>query len=212
MDPSGHNKPERPLVIGLTGGIGSGKSTIADFFTNLGITVIDADAIARALVEPGQAALQELAASFGEQCINADGRLDRAWLRDRVFADETRRHRLEAILHPRIRMEISRLIMAADTPYCVVVIPLLLETQQGDLVDRVLVVDCTEDRQLARASARDGSRREQVQAIMAAQASRAQRLAIADDVITNDGTLDELREQVRLLHEKYLALAGPGTD
>lgn len=212
MDPSGHNKPDHPLVVGLTGGIGSGKSTIADFFTNLGITVIDADAIARALVEPGQAALQELAASFGEQCINADGRLDRAWLRDRVFADETRRHRLEAILHPRIRMEINRLIMAADTPYCVVVIPLLLETQQGDLVDRVLVVDSTEDRQLARASARDGSRREQVQAIMAAQASRAQRLAIADDVITNDGTLDELREQVRSLHEKYLALAGPGTD
>ncbi len=216
MAPSGSDTPGpdrtgRPLVVGLTGGIGSGKSTVADFFQALDVPVIDADAIAHALVDPGQPALAEIVAAFGESCIDASGRLDRAWLRERVFSDSTRRHRLEAILHPKIRMEIRELIKGVAGPYCVVVIPLLLETEQQDLVDRVLVVDCTQDHQLDRASARDGRTRGEILAIMAIQAPRESRLAIADDIIRNNGSLDELRLQVLLQHERYLEIATRGT-
>jgi dephospho-CoA kinase len=217
VDPSGSDTPDpvrsgRPLVVGLTGGIGSGKSTVADLFGSLGVPVIDADAIAHALVEPGQPALQEIITTFGEHCVDASGLLDRGWLRQRVFSDSTQRLRLEAILHPKIRMKIRQLVNAVTEPYCVVVIPLLVETGQRDLVDRVLVVDCTHDQQLDRASARDGRTREEIQAIMGVQATRERRLAIADDIIRNSGTLEALRGEVRLQHQRYLEIAahGPG--
>ncbi|MDH3870860.1 MAG: dephospho-CoA kinase [Gammaproteobacteria bacterium] len=206
------DRTRRPLVVGLTGGIGSGKSTVADLFKTLGVPVIDADEIAHALVEPGHPALQEIITTFGEHCIDANGQLDRGWLRERVFTDAGLRHRLEAILHPKIRMKISELIKTVAKPYCLVVIPLLLETGQMDLVDRVLVVDCTPDRQVERAAARDGRAREEILAIMGVQATRESRLGIADDVISNDSTLDELHTRVKSQHKKYLEIAahGPG--
>ena len=217
MDPSGSvtqdpGRTGRPLVVGLTGGIGSGKSTVADIFRTLGVPVIDADEIAHALVRPGQPALQEIITTFGEDCVDASGQLKRGWLRERVFTDAGLRHRLETILHPKIRMKISELIKTVAEPYCLVVIPLLLETGQVDLVDRVLVVDSTPDRQIERAVARDGRAREEILAIMGVQASRESRQGIADDVISNDGTLDELRAQVTSQHKQYLEIAahGPG--
>ena len=211
MDPSGSIKPGPTLVVGLTGGIGSGKSTVADFFRGLDVPVIDADEIAHALVAPGQPALQEIIAAFGERCIDADGQLDRGWLRDRVFSDAAQRHRLEAILHPKIRIKISALVKTVEAPYCIVVIPLLLETDQLDLVDRVLVVDSSQENQLARVAARDGRSRVEILAIMGVQAPRERRLARADDVISNNGTLDELLAQVRSQHAKYLECAAHGS-
>ena len=211
MDPFGSIKPGPTLVVGLTGGIGSGKSTVADFFRGLDVPVIDADEIAHALVAPGQPALQEIIAAFGERCIDADGQLDRGWLRDRVFSDAAQRHRLEAILHPKIRIKISALVKTVEAPYCIVVIPLLLETDQLDLVDRVLVVDSSQENQLARVAARDGRSRVEILAIMGVQAPRERRLARADDVISNNGTLDELLAQVRSQHAKYLECAAHGS-
>jgi dephospho-CoA kinase len=216
VDPPGSVKPGpsqtgSPLIVGLTGGIGSGKSTVADYFRILDVPVIDADEIAHALVAPGQSALQEIITAFGEHCVDVNGHLDRNWLRERVFSDSTQRRRLESILHPKIRMKIRGLIEAVDAPYCIVVIPLLLETDQKDLVDRILVVDCTEDTQVARAAARDGHAREEIRAIMGVQATRQSRLALADDIINNNGTLDELRAQVQIQHEKYLEFTAHGT-
>jgi len=211
VDPFGSIKPGPTLVVGLTGGIGSGKSTVADFFRGLDVPVIDADEIAHALVAPGQPALQEIIAAFGERCIDADGQLDRGWLRDRVFSDAAQRHRLEAILHPKIRIKISALVKTVEAPYCIVVIPLLLETDQLDLVDRVLVVDSSQENQLARVAARDGRSRVEILAIMGVQAPRERRLARADDVISNNGTLDELLAQVRSQHAKYLECAAHGS-
>ena len=196
-----------PLVIGLTGGIGSGKSTVAGIFQELGIPVIDADDIAHALVAPGQPALGEIIRAFGPASVDASGALDRKFLRKLVFSDPAQRRRLEAILHPRIRREIIGLITNIQAPYCIVVIPLLLETDQQDLVDRVLVVDARTDSQIARVTTRNGLARHEITAVIAAQASRDSRLAAADEVINNEGTLDELAIQVRVLHEKYLIIA-----
>ena len=197
----------RPLIIGLTGGIGSGKSTVAGIFQQLGVPVIDADVIARALVAPGQPALKEIIKAFGPDSVDASGVLDRNRLRKLVFSDPEQRRRLEAILHPRIRLEIIALTTNIQTPYCIVVIPLLLETDQRDLVDRILVVDTGVDKQLARVTMRNGLSEYEITAIIAAQASRDQRLAAADEVINNDGSLDELAPQVRAQHEKYLKIA-----
>jgi dephospho-CoA kinase len=195
------------LVIGLTGGIGSGKSTVAGLFEQLHVPVIDADALARAMVAPGQPALQEIIEAFGRASVDASGRLDRSHMRHRVFADPAARHRLESILHPRIRREIIAWISSIRTPYCIVVIPLLLESGGQDLVDRILVIDAGTDRQIERVMRRNDLRRREIDAIIAAQATREHRLAVADDVINNDGPPDELEIQVRALHEKYLGLA-----
>jgi len=203
--PGGENN--RALVIGLTGGIGSGKSAVAALFEQLDIPVIDADDIARAMVEPGQPALREIIDIFGPASTDASGRLDRTRLRKLVFSDPVQRQRLEAILHPRIRREIIARTTILQTPYCIVVIPLLLETSQQDLVDRILVVDAGVERQIERVAKRSGLPRHEIDAIIAAQASRDRRLAIADEVINNDGTRDELEVQVRALHEKYLKIA-----
>ncbi|HEX7045630.1 MAG TPA: dephospho-CoA kinase [Burkholderiales bacterium] len=195
------------LRIGLTGGIGSGKSTVAELFARRGVPVVDTDVIAREVVAPGQPAIAEIERAFGREVLDAAGRLDRAALRRRVFDDPAARARLEAILHPRIRAEVERRLAALEAPYCLVVVPLLVETNFVDLIDRVLVVDADEALQIARTSTRDAVTPEAVERVMAAQASRAERLARADDVIRNDGTLSELEREVERLHARYLALA-----
>ena len=195
------------LRIGLTGVIASGKSTVAQRFTELGIPVIDADDSSRFVVAPGQPGLVELTRRFGPGVLTADGGLDRRTLRNLVFADPQLRRDLEAILHPLIRADMGRRASAAVGPYLVMAIPLLVEGGKPDRVDRILVVDVDEDVQLERVMARDSTTLEQARAIIAAQASRAARLEAADDVIVNSGTVSELRQAVDGLHEHYLRLA-----
>lgn len=195
-------------VVGLTGGIGSGKSTVANLFVERGAALVDTDAIAHALTGPGGAAIDALRAAFGDDCLTADGALDRARMRARVFADPAVRGHLEAVLHPLIRAESRRQVEAAHAPYVVLAVPLLVES--GDWASRchrVLVVDCPPAQQRARVMARNGLSAEDVDRIMAAQASRAQRLAAADDVIANDGAHEDLPAQVERLHQRYRALA-----
>jgi dephospho-CoA kinase len=193
--------------VALTGGIASGKSTVAGMFAALGVPVIDTDLIAREVVEPGRPALASVVDAFGPEVLALDGSLDRRRLRDRVFADSGQRRRLEAILHPAIRVEMERQSQAAGGAYQLLVIPLLAEGGRRDHVDRVLLVDAPESAQLERLMRRDGSTREQAEAALRAQASRAQRRAIADDVLDNTGDPAALRAQVAALHERYLALA-----
>lgn len=195
------------LVIGLTGGIGSGKTAASDWFAAQGIEVVDADLVSRLVVEPGQPALAEIRAHFGDAVVTADGRLDRAALRARVFNDPAERRWLEALLHPRIAAEIFRQLQAARSPYAILVSPLLFETGQKDFVRRTLLVDVPEDVQLSRTSARDKVDAQQVRNIMAAQMSRTDRRARADDIVVNDGSLADLHAQLAPLHERYLALA-----
>lgn len=195
------------LVIGLTGGIGSGKTAASDWFVARGIIVVDADVVARLVVEPGLPALAEIRRHFGDDVITADGRLDRAALRTRVFNDPAERRWLETLLHPRIAAEILRQLQAATSPYAILVSPLLFETAQRDFVRRTLLIDVPEDLQLARTSARDKVDEQQVRNIMAAQMARTDRLAHADDIVVNDGTLAALHARLAPLHERYLALA-----
>jgi dephospho-CoA kinase len=196
------------FTVGLTGGIGSGKSTVADCFAALGVPVIDTDVIARDLAAPGGAALDAIRAGFGEAVMQADGTLDRAALRRRVFADSAARHQLEAILHPRIRQVVGDMLATLTAPYALIVIPLLAETGgYRDVLNRVLVVDCPEDVQIARVRARSGLTQAEIKAILAAQAGRAERLGVADDIIVNTASLETLRAEVAALHQRYLALA-----
>jgi len=196
------------FTVGLTGGIGSGKSTVADLFSDLGVPVIDTDVIARELTVPGSAALDLIHSTFGDAVIRPDGSLDRVALRRIVFADVDARHRLEGILHPRIRQVVEQLRAGVNAPYVLVVIPLLVETGgYRDLLDRVLVVDCPEELQLARVIARNGLTRDEVLPILAAQASRAERLALADDVIVNTLAREVLRTEVVTLNQRYLMLS-----
>lgn len=193
--------------VGLTGGIASGKSTVADLFSDLGVPVIDTDVLAREVVVPGSAALAEIAAAFGAEMVRADGSLDRRRLREFVFSRPEARRRLEGLLHPLIRAAMEIRSAAAGGPYQMLVIPLLFESGLQDRVERVLVVDCPEDVQRARLMARDGETPESVERLLAAQWSRADRLAGADDVIDNGGDLPALKRQVRALHYRYFALA-----
>jgi len=202
--------PNRPLRIGLTGGIASGKSTVADMFADLGVPVIDTDVIAREVVRPGEPALEEIRETFGDGVIAADGTLDRAAMRAIVFGDDAARRRLEAILHPRIGATTRAQADAAGGDYQVIVVPLLVGSSLRAFVDRVLVVDCDEETQVARLLARDAESEVQARRILAAQSSRDERLAIADDVIVNDGGLDATREQVLALHRCYLRVAAAG--
>lgn len=195
------------FVVGLTGGIGSGKTAVSDRFAKLGIAVIDADVAARVVVEPGRPALANIAEHFGQETISEGGELDRAKLRELVFQNETKRKWLEALLHPLIGEEIVAQIQAATSPYALLVSPLLIETSQVQLTQRVLLVDVPVEVQIARTMARDNNNEAQVKAIIASQASREQRLAAADDVISNDRGLEYLDQQVQALHQKYLALA-----
>ncbi len=196
------------LAIGLTGGIGSGKSEVAGMFDQLGVPVIDADVIAHQLVEPGTEALSEIAAAFGETILTSEGTLNRARLAEIVFNRPDMKQQLEIIIHPRVREQIKAFKEAhKNEPYIIVVIPLLLESGQRDLVDRVLVVNAAETVRIQRVLARDGRREEQIRSIMRNQADDAQRRAAADDSIDNSGSLDDLMISVRKLHQQYISLA-----
>jgi dephospho-CoA kinase len=197
----------RRLRIGLTGGIASGKSTVAQRFMELGVPVIDADAAARAVVEPGKPGLAAVSERFGPGVLAENGELDRRALRDLIFKDPGSRRELEAILHPLIRADMDQSAELAVGPYVVMAIPLLVEGGSRERVDRILVVDVDEAVQLQRVMARDGCTEEQARAILASQASRSARLAAADDVLLNTGTVTDLRQAVDHLHERYLRLA-----
>jgi dephospho-CoA kinase len=195
------------LRIGLTGGIASGKSTVADLFAARGAAVLDTDVISREVVEPGSHGLAALVNALGGGILDRDGRLDRAELRRRIFADAQTRHEVEAILHPAILRELERQAGKLPGPYHVLVIPLLVEAGLEHVVDRVLVVDCPEEDQVRRLMARDGETREDAMRIIEAQAPRERRLAAADDVIENGGTAPDLQARVAALDLKYRALA-----
>jgi len=195
------------LVIGLTGGIGSGKSTVSDLFKCHGVPVIDMDQIARQVVAPGQAALHEIREHFGDGVFTARGELDRAALRERIFASAAQRRQLEAILHPRIREIAQQQLAPLRAPYALLVIPLLAESSQPFEVDRVLVVDVPESLQIERTMARDHLDAQQARQVLQAQAGRETRRQLADDIIRNAGTLEELQQQVDVLHESFLKLA-----
>ena len=194
-------------VVGLTGGIGSGKSTAAKIFSGLNIVVVDADQLAREVVEPGSQALTTIKKHFGKAILLPDNSLDRSQLRDIVFADAKQRHWLEELLHPRIRKLLTERIQSAESAYVILESPLLLETNQKEIVDRTLVIDVSNATQLKRTMNRDGSQEDTVAAIIAAQIPRNKRLAAADDVLDNEQSLEIIEKQIEILHQKYLDLA-----
>lgn len=195
------------LKIGLTGGIGSGKTTVSNLFEKLDIPIIDMDVIARDVVKPGQPALEIIQKSFGEDICLPDGMLDRQKLRDIIFSDEQERIKLENIIHPAIRKCVSESIAKLTSPYCIIVIPLLFETGQKDLVDRILVVDSSIDEQVRRTTLRDKISDEDARKIISSQVSREERVSKADDVIDNNGDKATLAKEISDLHQKYLELA-----
>ena len=196
-------------VVALTGGIGSGKTAVSDMLMALGATIVDTDVIARELTAPGGGAMAEIVAAFGAHIAAADGSMDRAAMRQLAFTDPDARKRLEAILHPMIRAEASRQVAYARAPYVVLVVPLLVEAHAAyrELIDRTLVVDCPERVQIERTMRRSGLSLAEAQRILASQAPRTARLALADDIIVNDTSLEELRAAVQRLHDRYLAAA-----
>jgi dephospho-CoA kinase len=195
------------LRIGLTGGIGSGKSTVAALLAMRGVPVIDTDELARHLSEPGQPAFDEIVHTFSTEILDENHRIDRNKLRQRVFESENERQRLEAILHPRIREAVQEKLAHIEAPYCVIVVPLLIESGFTDLTDRILVIDTLENVQIHRTAARSGLTEPEIRTIMSAQVSRAQRLQKADDVIDNNSDLKHLETEVERLHQWYLSLA-----
>lgn len=201
----------KPWILGLTGGIGSGKSAVAEHFIAQGVHLVDADHAARWVVEPGRPALGKIVEHFGSNILNADGQLDRSALRARIFANTEDRRWLEALLHPLIGQEIMQSLARAESPYAILVSPLLVESGQHKLTQRVLVVDAPEQLQVQRTIARDQTSVEQVQAILKAQASREERLKHAHDVLTNDRDLHWLQSEVERLHNFYLTLRGGQT-
>ncbi|MBT9519867.1 MAG: dephospho-CoA kinase [Dechloromonas sp.] len=194
-------------VVGLTGGIGSGKSTVAELFVEQGAGLVDADAIARELTVADGVAMPMLTAEFGRKILSPDGALDRAAMRQLAFADPSIKNRLECILHPIIRKISTERCRAATEPYVILAVPLLVESgTYRDRCDRIVVVDCPESLQIERVMARNGMSAEEVKAIMATQATRQQRLLVADDVVVNDADKTKISEQVKMLHSNYLAL------
>ncbi|MBT8048822.1 MAG: dephospho-CoA kinase [Xanthomonadales bacterium] len=195
------------FTVVLTGGIASGKSAVSDCFEQLGTPVVDTDRIAREVVQPGKPALKHIADEFGKDFLDSNGGLNRSRMRQEIFSDPKQKTRLEAILHPRIGEEVLRRVRALDAPYCIIVIPLYAESSSYAWIDRVLVVDVSEELQIERVMARDRISRDQASAILNSQASRETRLALADDIIENSGKRSELPEKVKSLHEKYLSLS-----
>ena len=193
------------MLVGLTGGIGSGKSAAADQFANFGIDVVDADLASRVVVEPGMQALRKIVEHFGEDILQADGNMDRAKLRAIVFADSQERKWLQGLLHPLISDYLQEQVKASTSPYCLLVNPLLLESGQAHWCDEIVVVDVPEETQVQRTMVRDNNPRSQVESIVAAQMSRSDRLAGATQVITNDQDLAYLHSQVETLHKEFLA-------
>lgn len=201
-------QPEAVFRVGLTGGIASGKTTVADMFSSLGAQIIDTDELAREVVEPGEPALDTIIESFGDSVLDDTGNLDRRSLRHKVFANPDERHRLEQIVHPAIYQRIAEYSASLGGPYQVVVIPLLVETNSQGLVDRVLVVDCDEETQIRRLTLRDGETREQAEEMLAAQSPRQARLEAADDIIDGTWSLERLSKRVGELDQFYRELAG----
>ena len=199
--------PDKQLIIGLTGGIGSGKSEVSRRFAALGIDVIDADQVARDVVERGTPALDAITKHFGKDILLAEGSLNRARLREIIFNNADEKQWLEQLLHPIINQRIREQLAASNTPYCILSSPLLLETEQYLLVDRILVVDTSETLQIERASKRDANQETQIRAIMKTQLTRSERCSRATDIIQNHGELEELDEQIDKLHCLYLELA-----
>ncbi len=195
------------LIIGLTGGIGSGKSTVTTLFGKLGVPVVDADIVSRQVVEPGQPALTEITHQFGPSILTNEGQLDRQRLREVIFASAAKRRQLEKMLHPRILAEMKRQARQRATPYCIFAIPLLLEAGQQDEVERIVVVDATDDIRRQRIKKRDRLSDSEIDAILKTQLGRNERLAAADDIITNNGDLGALQQQVETLHRRYLNMA-----
>src|SRR5688572_21515528 len=196
-----------PLIIGLTGGIGSGKSEASKRFAERGILVVDADVVAHEVVEPGKPALTQIAVHFGPAILDTGGNLNRAKLREIIFSDPTEKQWLESLLHPIINAKIRRQLAEATSVYTILASPLLLETQQFKLVDRILVIDTSEQHQVERASKRDRKNEAQIKTIMQTQLSRQERCARATDIIQNHGSVGELEDQVEKLHQLYLELA-----
>lgn len=194
-------------AVALTGGIGSGKTTISDMFAELGVEVIDTDEIARALTGKAQPAVRDIADKFGPEIIDSDGSLNRDRMRELVFSDPQAKETLQNILHPLIRAEVQRRLAASTAPYALVVVPLLVESRGYGFANRIVVVDCSEEQQIERVAHRSGLPQEQIRAIIASQASRSERLSVANDVIHNDGEISALRSQVQKLHQHYLSLA-----
>ena len=202
------NQPiKHSLRIGLTGGIGSGKTTVSELFIKLDVPVIDADKISHQITQSGQPAFSALINEFGPDIIGENGELRRDYLRNLVFKEESQRKRLEAITHPLIHNEIEKKINCVNYPYCIISIPLLIETRLETIVDRILVIDIAEQLQIIRTCKRDGVSQEDVERIMQSQIKRETRLQAADDVINNDKDTDKLQKQVITLHEKYLAMS-----
>ena len=197
---------KRLLRIGLTGGIGSGKTTVKNFFDELGAPTIDADEISHRITKPGQAAFDEVVALFGKESLDETGNLDRKRLRALIFDEPDLKQKLEAIIHPRVRAQIREFTDRVDYPYCIICIPLLLETGSQSTVDRVLVVDAPEELQVARVSLRDNAEERQTRSIIRSQAGREQRLDAAHDIIVNDGNINDLKAQVKNLHERYMMM------
>lgn len=195
------------LVVGLTGGIACGKTTVSNMFSDLGVSIIDTDIIAHQLVEPGKPATTEIATQLGSELIMPDGQLDRIKLADLTFNNTSNKKILEAILHPAIKKVMLKQIKAVKDKYCIAVIPLLFETGQNKLVDRILVVDCKQEQQFTRVQNRDQREQSQIQAIIDSQVSRETRLMLADDVIDNHNNIKHLSVQVNNLHKKYLKLS-----
>ena len=194
------------LVIGLTGGIGSGKTVVANYFAELGIDIIDADKIAREVVTPNSPALKKIVDHFGESALNPNGSLNRDWLRQTIFANPDQRHWLEALLHPLVRERLQEGILMSQSPYVIVVIPLLVESSYQYPIQRILVIDTPEALQKSRTRLRDKISENEIEDIMNAQTSRKQRLAVANDIIHNDKDLETLKQQVKQLHQFYLSL------
>ena len=194
------------LIIGLTGGIGSGKSVASDKFASLGITVVDADVASRTVVEPGMPALKEIESHFGSEIITGDGQLDRTKLRELIASDAEERKWLESVLHPRIGEQIAKEIAESTSPYTLFVAPLLLETNSQEMCTRVVVVDVPKEVQVERTAERDEVSTDQVEQMVSAQMERQKRLEKADDVLVNTGTIEELEKKVEELHEKYLQM------
>ena len=195
------------FVVGVTGGIGCGKTAVTDYLAKKGIVIADADQAARVVVMPGKPALSHIAEHFGEHLIQDDGHLDRRGLRDIIFNNESERTWLETLLHPLIFEQLDTELNQADSPYVVLVSPLLVETSQHQLANRVLVIDVAEETQITRAMARDNISREQAEAILRTQSDRQNRLDKADDIVDNSSTLEQLYKQLDTLHESYLELA-----
>ena len=198
---------QQVFVVGLTGGIGSGKSAATAIFANLGIDIVDADEVARDVVEVGSEGLRQITEHFGETILLEDGNLNRAALREKVFSTDAEKRWLNALLHPLIRSRMQQLISESTSAYCILSVPLLVENKLAEMCNHVVVVDCPEALQLERALKRDGSSAQTIKSIMASQASRTERVSAADDVLNNSTTLDALASQVSALHKKLLSLA-----